>query len=96
MYDQHYPNHSYPGSHYPPSAPRYNAGLVGLFGSMIGLTTAILYGGARVVQTIVEGSVWNSAYDCYGGCCGCDSCCHPMHHCYHVKCQPPTYPYYCG
>jgi hypothetical protein len=91
MYGQHHPG--YP---YPPYAPAYNPGLVDLFGSMIGLATATIYGGARVIRTIVEGSVWCSHHDCYGDCGGCDPCCHPMHHCYDVECLPHTYHCDCG
>lgn len=61
--------------------PMAYPGLLVLFGSTIALASATLWGGARVVKRVVEGSLWESH--------GCDP-----HHCcdqhfYRVECQPP-------
>ncbi|TAN74300.1 MAG: hypothetical protein EPN14_09325 [Gallionella sp.] len=74
-----------------------HSGLTDVFGGAINLATSVLYGGARVVRTIVEGSVWHSEHpqhhDCcpqHGDCgCGCP------HHVYHRHCVPETY-HCCG
>lgn len=80
-------------------APGYHPGLLGVFGGFINLTTAALQGGARLVRTVVEGSIWHGCHDPWGACqshhghgggCGCHHG-HP-HGCCHVECQPPSYP----
>lgn len=78
MYTHHYP-HSHAGRPVPVAYP----GLLTLFGSSIALASATLWGGARVVKRVVEGSLWES-HPCgcsSHGCCAC--------HCYHIECRPP-------
>lgn len=75
-------------------AAAYHPGLIGVFGGLINLTTSALMGGARVIRTIVEGSVWHSCHmGGHHGHHGC-SCCQP-HHYYHVECHPPVYRGHC-
>lgn len=62
-------------------------GIMGAFGGIINLTTATLYGGAKIVRNIVEGSVWHGC-DCGHANHGRCDCCHRVHHKYHVKCLP--------
>ena len=50
MQHQHYP------MRYGPYPPPHNPGLMGLFGSVIGLATTAVYSSAVVVRTVVEGS----------------------------------------
>jgi hypothetical protein len=64
--------------------PVQHAGLVGIFGGVINLTTAALQGGARIVRTVVEGTMWHAVHD---GCCEPEPRC-----CCHVECEPPVYP----
>ncbi len=74
-----------------------HSGLMGVFGGVINLTTSMLYGGARVVRTIVEGSVWHGEYPQQQDCCsqhdGCSCGC--LQHIYHRHCVPETY-HCCG
>ncbi len=60
--------------------PMAYPGLLTLFGSSVALVSATLWGGARVVKRVVEGSLWESHGHC--GCRGGDC------HCYWVECQP--------
>lgn len=88
---RHYPRHGYrPRIHHHP-------GLMGVFGGMINLTTAILQGGATIFRTVVEGSVWHGCHpghDHYHH--GCWSGCHMEgYHSYHVECLPHSYPCHC-
>ncbi len=91
MYHQY---HSH--SHHRPIHRRHNHGITGLFGSLIGLTTATLRGGTHIARTIVEGSVWHSGY---GGCdtqCHMNSCtCHRLPHCYHIESLPHSADHCC-
>lgn len=80
-------HHDYHG---PPYLHPYQPGLMGVFGGVINLTTSVLYGGARMVRTVVEGSVWHGEYPPYHGSCGCRH-----HHGCHVRCCPETY-HSCG
>lgn len=48
-----------------------NPGLVGVFGGILGLSTALLQGSARMARTVVEGTMW---YGCHDYCDG------PYHH----------------
>lgn len=84
MSQHHRTYHSYP--HVGTSHP----GLMGVFGGIINLTTATLYGGASILRTIVEGSVWHGCHQGHhhGGYC---SCCSDVVHCCHVTCVPPSY-----
>jgi hypothetical protein len=70
----------------PPHPHPYQPGLMGVFGGVINLTTAALYGGARIVRTVVEGSVWHGEYPPHHDCCGCHH-----HHVCHVHCCPETH-----
>ncbi len=73
--------------HHHPAHPQpvLYGGLIGVFGGIIGLTTATLHGGARLVKTIVEDTLWG---DCsHHGHYPCDPCCHH----YTVECLPHTY-----
>lgn len=63
-----------------------NPGLLGVFGGIINLTTASLRGGANIIRTVVEGSVWHSHQHDRCGCGG-----RPVCHCYHTECSPRTY-----
>lgn len=73
------------------SRPVYHHGLMGIFGGIINLTTSVMHSGARVVRTVVEGSVW------HGLCNGCAPyndrcrCYQPVQHCYCIECAPKTY-----
>jgi hypothetical protein len=82
-------NHHYPGfdPHYAGYPP--HAGLMGIIGGVINLATNTLYGGARIVRTVVEGSVWQAEYPHHYGMGGChpQPCCHVCH----VHCIPETY-----
>jgi hypothetical protein len=63
--------------------PMTYPGLLTLFGSSIALASATLWGGARVVKHVVEGSLWESGrpwHDHHGCCCV---------HYYRVECRPP-------
>jgi len=77
--------HSYYGGYHHP-------GLMGVLGGVIGLTTATLHGGVRVVRTVVEGTLWGP---CYYYCDRCyypyHTCCPPVYHCYHIECRPRFY-----
>ena len=73
----------------------YHSGLMGVFGGVINLTTSVLYGGARVVRTIVEGSVWHGEYPPHHDCCSQHGGCGYLHHVYHRHCVPETY-HCCG
>jgi hypothetical protein len=83
---EHHHNISYP-------ALQYQPGLLTLFGSAIGLTSATLWGGAHVVKRIVEGSLWESCGSHHGcGCsrrCGCGGC--GCAHCCIIECRPAVY-----
>lgn len=61
-------------------------GLIGVFGGVINLTTTVLYSGARILRTVVEGAVWQDE------CPRCHCSCPQTHHVHHVKCEPE----YCG
>gem|GEM_PF-3424010 len=76
------------GTSYPPAV---HPGLMGVFGAMINLATSSLQGGARIVKTVVEGSVWYSHCEtpCLPMRCSC--CCGPVVHRCHVECVPRTY-----
>lgn len=70
--------------HHPcPPVPATYPGLLTLFGSTIALASATLWGGARVVKRVVEGSLWHSGDYGHAGHCGCH------HHHYTVECRPP-------
>jgi hypothetical protein len=75
--------HGYPGY------PVYQPGLIGVFGSIINLTVAALQGGARVVRTVVEGSIWESHHEHWRHDCR-EHFEHP-HGCCRVECYPPMY-----
>lgn len=63
---------------------------MGIVGGVIGLTTATLHGGVKIVRTVVEGTLWGSCYhdqDCYPHH-GCHS---SVHHCYNIECRPHFY-----
>ncbi|GAB4379510.1 MAG: hypothetical protein Kow0042_29000 [Calditrichia bacterium] len=75
--------------HHHPAPP--HGGLLGIFGGIVGLTTATLQSGARIIRTVVEGTLWHRTHPVYTGC-GCP--CHHGYHCHHVDCCPPQYP--CG
>ncbi len=82
-------NHHNHHKHYP-CHPTYHPGLMGVFGGIINLTTATLQGAAHITRTVVEGSVWHSChadhhYDHHSDCC------HTVHHCYHVECEPKCF-----
>lgn len=80
MHEQDAYYHSF--YHYPPSmpyAPVQHAGLMGVAGGMINLATTMMFGGARVVRTIVEGSLWHAEHPPY------HRSSHPCHVC-HVCC----------
>ena len=81
-----YHPHSHP--HLPQPMP--HGGLLGIFGGVVGLTTASLQGGVRIIRHVVEGTLWHGDY--HGGC-GCH-CGHP-HHIYHYECRP-HYHGHCG
>ena len=88
----HHPRHdARPGFH-------HHSGLMGVFGGMINLTTAFLQGGATIVRTIVEGSVWHGCHPehhhFHHGCCS--GCYAQGHHSYHVECLPHSYPCHCS
>ncbi|MGD8569293.1 MAG: hypothetical protein PVJ39_14495 [Gammaproteobacteria bacterium] len=79
-----------PHSHPAPHPQPYNPGIVGIVGGVINLTTTALYGGARVVRTIVEGSVWHGEHPYHHhGCCAHQH--HGCHHACHVHCCPENY-----
>lgn len=63
----------------------YHSGLMGVFGGVMNLTTSVLYGGASIVRTIVEGSVWHAEYPQY------HTCCQYSQHVCHVHCCPEQY-----
>ena len=69
----------------------YQSGLLGVFGGVISLTTATLYGGASIVRTIVEGSVWQAEHPQYG----CSYCQPECHVCY-CHCLPEAHHCCCG
>lgn len=75
--------------HYPHQAYPQHTGLVGLVGGIINLTTSSLFGGARIVRTLVEGSVWGAEHPPHYGSCGCcqQHCCHV----HHLHCIPETH-----
>jgi hypothetical protein len=74
-HDYHTPAYTYP----------HQPGLLGVFGGVINLTTAALYGGAHIVRTIVEGSVWHGEHPPHHGRCTCHG------HACHVDCCPETH-----
>lgn len=74
--------------HYGPP-PVYQRGLMGVFGGIINLTTAVLYGGARISRSIVEGAVWGGAEPPYHHNCCCHH--HTIHHTRHVHCVPENH-----
>lgn len=78
--------HHHHDCYMPPHPHPYQPGLMGVFGGVINLTTAALYGGARIVRTVVEGSVWHGEYPPHHDCCGCHH-----HHVCHVQCCPETH-----
>jgi len=82
--------HHHCDCHVPPYTHPYHSGLMGLVGGVLNLTTSALYGGARIVRTVVEGSVWHGEYPPHYGHCGC----HHQHVC-HVHCCPESY-HCCG
>ena len=84
----HHYNGYHQGFHHTPmQQPPYNPGLLGVLGGVINLTTTVLYGGARIVRTVVEGSVWYGEYPPHHHAgCGC----HHHHQC-HVQCCPETH-----
>lgn len=89
---RHYPRYGiHPVSHRHP-------GLMGVFGGMIDLTTAVLQGGATLVRTIVEGSVWHGCHPGYPPYYPAYwSGCHVQgHHSYYVECVPHCYPCRCS
>jgi hypothetical protein len=89
MSHHHHPNH-----HSCPHAGTSHPGLMGVFGGLIQLTTATLYGGASILRTIVEGSVWHGCHESHHY--GTErSCCHEVVHCCHVTCVPPSYSHGC-
>lgn len=69
-----------------PCAPPPHAGLAGVAGGVINLATSLLFGGAQIVRTLVEGSVWQDVPTHHRGCC-CGGC---VQHVYHVSCVPGT------
>ena len=82
-----YPYHGHPAHDHPPHCGQpLHAGLMGVAGGVINLTTSLLYGGARIVRTLVEGSVWHGEYPPQHGCGGC------VQHVCHLHCVPETYP----
>jgi hypothetical protein len=76
------------GPHGHAGYPVYQPGLIGVFGGIINLTVAALQGGARVVRTVVEGSVWD-AYPEHHDCCTHHH--ERPHGCCRVECYPPMY-----
>ena len=75
------------------SGPQYQPGLIHVFGGLVGLTTAALQGGARLIRTVVEGAVWEGG-GCYHPHMAHGGCCEPRHEhgcgC-RVECVPPMY-----
>ncbi len=67
-------------SHHHPCHNATHAGLVGVIGGLINLTTTALYGGTRIVRTIVEGAVWHAEHPPYYHGCHHSSCCCQQHH----------------
>jgi hypothetical protein len=97
-----YYHHCGPGFHPPHGhpGPVYHPGVTGIFGGVVNLTVSALQGGARLLRTVVEGTVWHAGHDCCGPCghppvhggCHCGCCAPVAHHCCHVECLPPVYP----
>jgi hypothetical protein len=85
-----YPYH-HPPYHPPYPPPRAYPGLVDVAGGIIGLTAATLRGGARLVTTLVESTLWGVAYPGYGYGYPYGPCDHPVYHGYRVEYVPPLY-----
>lgn len=91
----HYPCHEgYHGDPHACGQPFY-PGLAGVFGGVINLATSVLYGGASVVRTVVEGSVWHGEYPQHHDCCSWHGGCGCTQHVCHRHCVPETY-HCCG
>lgn len=93
----YHPHHGFHG-HYPHHyGSGHHAGLIGVFGGMINLSTASLQGGAKVVRNVVERILWHGCPD--GGHFehhGCGPDCHGRcHHCCCAEYVPRTYPCCC-
>ncbi len=57
-----------------------HGGIVGVLGGVINLTTMALYGGARIIQTVVDGAAWHADHSPYS--------CHQHHgHHHHGDCR---------
>jgi hypothetical protein len=94
----HHPHHFAP--HHP--GPPQHSGLMGVLGGAVNLATSALYGGAGLVRTVVEGTMWHGCHPhhdpcCHSGCgCGhhhdCCSChCVSSCHCCCIQHVPPLY-----
>lgn len=98
-------HHHYPhgvGPHHPGHPP--HAGVADVIGGVVNLTTAALYGGARLVRTVVEGTMWYGCHPHHDPCVGfhpgsyhhryhdCCSCwCSHLCHCCTLEHVPPLY-----
>ena len=85
----HHDHHAHYGYHeHPPGlahrVEHARRGVPGILGGAIGLTTAVLQGGASIVQSIVNNAIWYRTPRPSHGCC------HPVHH-VHIECSPPAW-----
>jgi len=82
--------------------PPHHSGMVGVLGGVVDLATAALYGGSRLVRTVVEGTMWYGCHPHHDPCRqpgwgpghhhDCCSCwCAPACHCCCVEHVPPLY-----
>lgn len=77
--------HYYYGYPYRPYGAYHHPGLLSVFGGIMNLTIATLGGGARIIRTVVEGTVWHGCYDPGGWS-------YPVpYHYYQIQCCPPAY-----
>lgn len=72
----------------PYSRPVPNPGLAGILVGIVNLTGTALQGGANLIRTVVEGTMWHS-----GG--HHDHCCCEPHHCCCYECRPSVH-HNCG